>query len=238
MARLSRRFSRYFSLSRRSTEVPPSTPTSTSPRIDKARISKPILSERETQTLLSSQPASHTHTHSASQYTISDADLRALEEEKLSRRLQDAIDDILASYQGTSTTPPLPPPKDNRDMVSPPSTAPTNPFADPCSPRPIATATSSSPTPSSSSVYSSPPPSPPTINARLERFRDTPPPAPGWEKVSFGRQTRLFGPEGFVDFDGGGEGRGEGRMMGIGVDMGRGRKDWRGEFGRRGYAML
>ena len=236
MARLSRRFSRYFSLSRRSTETHSS--TSTSPRIDKTRISKPILSERETHSLLlSSQPASHTHTHSSSQYTISDSDLRVLEEEKLSRRLEDAIDDILASYQGTSASPPLPPPKDRKPTTTQSSSAPTNPFADPCSPRANAAAQNSSPTPSSSSVYSSPPPSPPTISAKLERFRDTPPPAPGWEKVSFGRQTRLFGPEGFVGFDGGGEGMGKVRVVGMGVDMGRGRKDWRGEFGRRGHVV-
>lgn len=236
MARLSRRFSRYFL--RRSAEVPST--TSTSPRIDKTRISKPILSERETQSLIcSSQPAQYTHTHSSSQYTISDDELRALEEEKLSRRrLEDAIDDILASYQGTATSPPPPPPppKDTPQQAN----TPTSPFADP-SPRGTASAVdaaNASPTPSSSSVYSSPPPTPPTISAKLERFRDTPPPAPGWEKVSFGRQTKLFGPEGFVDFDGGGEGRGKVRVVGMGVDMGRGGKDWRGEFGRRGYAVL
>lgn len=223
MARLSRRISRYFSLSRRSTQTPPATATlSTSPKIDKARISKPILSERETISLLSSHAHVPAHMHSSSQYTITDSELRALEEEKLSRRLEDAIDDILASYQGTST-PPLAPPKDYVGITRP-ATAPTNPFVDP---RPRAhAAASSSPTPSSSSAYSSPPPSPPTISTKLQRFRDTPPPAPGWEKVDFGRQTRLFGPDGFVEFDGGGQGKVHGR------------KDWKGEFGKRGYAVL
>jgi len=40
-----------------------------------------------------------------------------------------------------------------------------------------------------------------------------------------------------VGFDGGGEGMGKVRVVGMGVDMGRGRKDWRGEFGRRGHVV-
>lgn len=151
-------------------------------------------------------------------YTISDEELRELEDQKLGRRLEDDIDEIIAQYQYT----PLTATADPFGHAKVPSVAgvmgPT-----------ISCAASASPTPSS--TYPSPPSSPPTImKAKLERFRDTPPPAPGWGKVSFGRETRLFGPDQFSSVGSGDVLREEGRA-------GR-RKDWRGEFGRRGYAVL
>ena len=210
MERLSRRFSRYFSLSRRSTHTP-----STSRKICKSNISKPIVSdERDTHSLLASahqHSHSHSHSHASSAYTISDQDLRSIEDEQLSRRWEVDIDDILAQYQDSHT----------------PTTAVASPF---CTTEIRMQESASSSSPQPSSVYSSPPASPPTISAKLERFKDTPPAAPSWEKVSFGRQTRLFGPDKFMDFSGGGMGR---------VDLkGGGEKGWRGGFGRRGYAVL
>lgn len=213
MARLSRRFSRYFSLSHRSAQTPISTP-----RVCKSKISNPIVQEEDTHSLIASSHQ-HSHSHSSSAYTISDQELRDLEDEKLSRNknLEHEIDNILAQYEYV--------PKTTTHTA-------TNPFCAgeiPIMHIKAATTTSSN---YSSSNYSSPPSSPPTIHSKIKRFRDTPPPAPSWEKVSFGRQTRLFGPDNFMDFNG------QGRE-GVGVKGGgSSHKDWRGEFGRRGYALL
>ncbi|KAF2997953.1 hypothetical protein E8E13_005948 [Curvularia kusanoi] len=259
MARLSQRISRFIpsSISRRSSSSSSTSPPPPAPKICKSSISHPIPSDADdTHGLLCSPTLNHqfhTHGHSSSTYTISDAELRALEEEKLGlglgrpereRRAWDVesdIDEILAQY--ASSPPPPITSSSSSCFPSPPPhhrnySRPTNHFADLADS--ISSSTeirvhldpSSSP---SSSTYStpSPPDSPPTISAKLQRFRDTPPPAPGWEKVSFGRQTRLFGPEGFVDLGGGG-----GVVGRLGV------RDWRGEFGgsggrgRRGYGVL
>lgn len=239
MARLSRRISRFLPLSRLSRSPSPS--SSPTPKISKSSISHPIPSgPEETHNLLYSPTIPHNmHGHSSSTYTISDAELRALEEEKLvgmgsgggfgrgSRgRVEDDIDEILAQYQYASPSPPSPPTHSHSHPRAPKTSAgfhPSNPFADLEDGQILVqldAGSSSSPACSSpSSNYSaSPPGSPPTtMKARLERFRDTPPPAPGWDcKMSFGRETRLFGPEGFVEF---GVGRG---CVG----------------GRKGYGML
>ena len=243
MVRLSRRISRFLPLSRRtSRENSPST----SPKISKASISHPIPSGPEdTHGLLYSPTIPHNmHGHSSSTYTISDAELRALEEEKLAGmgsgmgssggrgRVEDDIDEILAQYQSFSPSPPSPPTHPRAYPRAPKSTQPrfhpSNPFADLEEGQILVqldAGSSSSPACSSpSSNYSaSPPGSPPTtVKAKLERFRDTPPPAPGWDcKMTFGRETRLFGPEGFVEF-----GAGRSHVGG-----------WR-EGGRKGYGML
>ncbi|KAF2624905.1 hypothetical protein BU25DRAFT_413080 [Macroventuria anomochaeta] len=201
MAILSTRLSRYFSLSRRS-QSSTIHPTS-APKICKSKISKPIIPDEEDTHPLTASSHQYSHSHSSSIHTISDADLRNMEDEKLSRRLKDDIDDILAQYQYTPTT----------------TAHPTaNPFRD--TEIRIEAA-------SPASTYST---ASPIVSAKLERFQNTPPPAPSWEKVSFGRQTRLFGPEEFTDF--GVEWRGR-------VDLeARSHKNWRGEFGKRGYAVL
>ncbi|OSS48865.1 hypothetical protein B5807_06820 [Epicoccum nigrum] len=246
MARLSRRISRFLPLSRRTSRE---TSPSTSPKISKASISHPIPSGPEdTHSLLCSPTIPHNmHGHSSSTYTISDAELRALEEEKLAgmgsgmgfgggsrARVEDDIDEILAQYQSFSPSPSSPTTHSRAYSRAPKPSAgfhPSNPFADLEDGQILvqldAGSTSSPACSSPSSSYSSSPPSsPPTVKAKLERFRDTPPPAPGWDcKVSFGRETRLFGPEGFVDFGGG-------------VRAARNHAGgWR-EGGRRGYGML
>jgi hypothetical protein len=177
------------------------------------------VQEEDTHLLIAS-PHQHSHSHSSSVYTISDQELRDLEDEKLSRNktLEDDIDDILAQYQYI--------PKTTAHTT-------TNPFCAGDIPNiHVKDAATTSPSDYSSSNYSSPPSSPPTIHSKIKRFKDTPPPAPSWEKVSFGRQTRLFGPDNFMDFNGQGRER-------VGVKGGgSSHKDWRGEFGRRGYALL
>ncbi|KAH6644750.1 hypothetical protein C7974DRAFT_408407 [Boeremia exigua] len=185
MARLTRRISRYFSLSRRNSQPAPL------PKISKAQISHPILSPEDSRSLFTScHPA---HAPSKSTHTISDAELRALEQEKLSRRLDAAIDDILAHYStSTPRRAPAPPHRPAHKQSTSVSASTPQPQPNVQAREQMPTA---SPTPSSSSVYSSPPPTP-ALSAKLEVFRDTPPPAPGWDKVCFGRRTRLFGPEG------------------------------------------
>lgn len=216
MARLGRRFSRYFSLSRR-----PRSSTS-EPKIHKSNISKPIVAGQEDTHYLMNSAHTHTHSHSSSVYTISDEELRELEDQKLGRRREDDIDEIIAQYQYT-------PPTATADPFGAAQVPSVASVASGVVGSTVPYAASASPAPSS--TYSSPPSSPPTImKAKLERFRDTPPPAPGWGKVSFGRETRLFGPDQFSSIGSGGVLREEGRA-------GR-RKDWRGEFGRRGYDVL
>lgn len=240
MTRLSARFSALFKASRRSRSTLQTTSL-------KGRISKPIVpAEDDIRVLLASSCHAHTHSASSSSYTLSDAELRALEDQQLGRRIADEIDDIIASYETT------------------PCTTTLDPFADETahcvistSAQPASQREFSSPAPSStyseSSVYSSPTLSPnsdsPRLKATLARFRDTPPPAPAWDKVSFGRATAFFGPDSFSDFPCGGcatsdVGTAPECARSGGGDEGRtgGRRDWRREFARRdggkGYVVL
>lgn len=229
MARLSARFSRFFKPSRRSRS-----PTS-SPSL-KSMISKPILpGEDDSHTLLAPAHA-HTHSHTSSLHTLSDAELQRLEHAQLTRAIADDIDSIIASYAHLAPT-------SSRDTF-----ADTQPYYDAAS-----AATSAAPessrahcSPAPSSVYSSPASSPASspgsspparVRARLERFRDTPPPAPGWDRVSFGRETGLFGPDVFADLaDSGARSAPRSERFRDEADEQRAgrRKDWRGEFARRG----
>ena len=243
MARLSRRFSRYFSLSRTSR----SRASNVEPKLHKSKISKPIMQE-DTRCLITASTSlhQHTHSHSSSIYTISDRELKDIEDEKLGRAsgspqgigrddiwdVNDEIDDILAQYQYSPTD--FTRRSTSASNLTTTTTYDTSPFQNPevGIGIGITNPTASSPALStSSSMYSSHS----TTQIRRsapQRFKDTPPPAPSWEKLSFGRQTRLFGPDGFVDFAGG---------TPVGVGGGRkgpSHKDWRGEFGKRGFAVL
>lgn len=167
MARLSTRFSRYFSLSSRRSR------STTSPKLSKSKISKPIVAGEEDTHPLTTSSHADTHSHSSSVYTISDEELRSMEERKLGRRIEDDIDSIIASYQHVPPTATADPFCDTRihSTIAPP--LPSSNYSSPSPP-----SVYSSPTPSS--TYSSPPSTPPTtMKAKLERFRDTPPPAPG-----------------------------------------------------------
>lgn len=228
MARLNTRFSRFFKPSRRSRL------TTTSPSL-KSMISKPIvLGEDDTRTsLMRAHAHTHTHSHSSSVYTLSDAELQRLERAQLNRSISDDIDTIIACYSHIPPTTPVDPFADIRPHCNVASEASWTALAS-TSPDPIQS--HCSPTPSS--VYSSPSSSPPTrMKAKLERFRDTPPPAPGWEKVSFGRETGLFGPDAFSNLGHSGEQstqRNQRFRDEVDEQMAGRRKDWRGEFARRG----
>lgn len=184
MARLSVHFSALFKRPRRSRSTIQSTSLKNS-------ISKPIIAgEDDTHTLLASPCHAHTHSTSSSVYTISDAELRALEARQLGLRIADSTDDIIASYASTPCTTRLDPFEDGNPHCGASTSAHPSPQRARSSPSP-------------SSVYSPPTPSPssdsPRLKATLSRFRDTPPPAPAWDKVSFGRETGLFGPDALSD---------------------------------------
>jgi hypothetical protein len=187
MPRLSRRFSRYFSLRSRSS----GTTTPTTSRITKNLISKPIIANTEED--LQSLTAARTPPTPGSTYSPqSSPDLGAHEhrnwdnEDRYSE-IDIDIDDILAQYGYKE------PIRDDTTEIN--------------------VAMQIEAAPATTAVHS-----PTTIKrSRIEVFNHTPPPAPSWDKVSFGRQTRLFGP---------------------GEAARQGRKDWRGEFGKRGYAVL
>lgn len=241
MARLSVRFSALFKQPRRSRSTIQSTSLKNS-------ISKPIIAgEDDTHTLLASPSHAHTHSTSSSVYTISDAELRALEARQLGLRIADSIDDIIASYASTPCTTPLDPFEDGNTHCG----GSTSAYR--ASPSPSSTY-------SESSVYSPPPPSPndpaerrdyatPTLKATLSRFKDTPPPAPAWDKVSFGRETGLFGPDALSDVScadfvtsGAETAHGCARFGGEAEGRAGRRRDWRREVARRegekGYVML
>lgn len=196
----------------------------------------------------------HTHSHSSSVYTMSDEELHSLEQSKLGRRIEGDIDDIIASYAHIPPTKPLDPCADVQPHCDLMSVAKFGAAASITSAYPASRPSHSPPTPSS--TYSEPSPcttysKSPSISmkATLERFRDTPPPAPGWDKVSFGRETGLFGPDAFSDFPGcdlsrsGVDGFHSYERFGNEAEGRAGRrKDWRREFARRGagrgYAVL
>lgn len=229
MARLSTRFSRFFKPSRRSRS------TATSPSL-KSMISKPIVSSEDDTNALLIPAHAHTYSNSSSIHTLSDAELHSLEQAQLNRKISDDIDSIIASYSHIPPTKTLDPLADVQPHCNA-TRAATNARPDP---------SQAHYSPTSSSVYSSPsssfssPSSSPQIRmkAKLERFRDTPPPAPGWDKVSFGRQTGLFGPDAFSNLGHSGERstqRSERFRDEVDEQRAGRRKDWRGEFARRGF---
>lgn len=220
MPRLSRHFSRYFSLSRRSTH-PSARPN---PKINKSQISKPVILDDEDTTSLVGSPQhlpysqhtpQHEHEHrqatspASSTYTTPSpepAAHREWEDRYCADGLEREIDELLDTYTDMYTNAPTPSHTHpyTPTYFHPPHSSATSPPLDVNIPTHHVPFTPHSTT----SIRAGP----------RQRFENTPPPAPSWEKVSFGRQTRLFG----ADY-GGVEG---------------GRKDWRGEFGRRGYAVL
>lgn len=236
MARLSTCLSRYFSLS--SLRSPART------KLNKRSISHPVshpvaapdesYDSHDTAALLATprHTPSHTPSHSQSSttYALSDAALESLEKHHLARTMDADIDDLIAAYAR------IPRARDADADLFDERCAPGYSVQPAVSSSPGLPAVSSSPVPRSTYPPSPHPPSQPhtlpprpaappaRIRARLEIFADTPPPAPGWATPSFGRETVLFGPrrDGLRE-ERGGAGRG---------------KDWRAEFGRRGYALL
>lgn len=182
MARPSTRWTRYFS--RRAA-------TST-PKISKAAISRPIVAEDEnthlltfvpshsyssststcTSTSTSTSPSTHPYTSpspSPPQPHLSNAALHALETHHLTHRLSHDIDDILAVYT---------------DMATDMGTAITfdTPTSIDVAPDPPMTIDvgSGRAAPTDAVMFTRP---------KLQRFKDTPPPPPSYDKLAFGKEV-------------------------------------------------